>query len=73
VQIVMTGSSETSEIERKLAEARAAHRALDARIHQLAQDGLADQLELQRLKKQKLAIKDHIARLESDLLPDIIA
>jgi hypothetical protein len=73
VQIVMTGSSETSEIERKLAEARAAHRALDSRIHQLAQDGLADQLELQRLKKQKLAIKDHIARLESDLLPDIIA
>ena len=34
---------------------------------------LVDQLELQRLKKQKLAMKDRIARLESDLLPDIIA
>lgn len=69
----MTESPETSEMERKLAELRAAHRTLDERIHQLTQDGRTDQLELQRLKKQKLAMKDRIARLESDLLPDIIA
>jgi hypothetical protein len=69
----MTEPPESSEIERKLVELRAAHRALDARIHALAQNGLVDQLELQRLKKQKLAMKDQIARLESDLLPDIIA
>jgi hypothetical protein len=69
----MTESPESSDIERKLVELRAAHRALDARIHALAQNGLVDQLELQRLKKQKLAMKDQIARLESDLLPDIIA
>jgi hypothetical protein len=52
---------------------RAVHRALDAQIHSLAQDGQVDQLELQRLKKRKLAMKDRIARLESDRLPDIIA
>ncbi len=65
--------SESSGIERQLAELRAAHRALDARIDQLALEGFADQLELQRLKKQKLALKDRIVRLESDRLPDIIA
>ncbi len=69
----MTESPESSEIERKLAELRTAHRALDERIQALVQDGRVDQLELQRLKKQKLAMKDRIARLESDLLPDIIA
>jgi hypothetical protein len=73
VQVAMTTSPESSEMEQRLMELRAAHRALDARIQALAQDGLVDQLELQRLKKQKLAMKDQIARLESDLLPDIIA
>ena len=69
----MTDSPESSEIERKLAELRAAHRALDERIDQLINQGFPDQLEVQRLKKQKLALKDRIARLESDRLPDIIA
>lgn len=69
----MTESSEASEIEQKLAELRAAHRALDERINQLIDQGFPDQLEVQRLKKQKLALKDRIARLESDRLPDIIA
>ena len=68
----MTGSPD-SEIEQKLAELRAAHRALDERISELIARGFPDQLELQRLKKQKLALKDRIARLESDRLPDIIA
>jgi hypothetical protein len=61
------------EIDRKIAELRAAHRALDERISQLIEQGFPDQLEVQRLKKQKLALKDRIARLESDRLPDIIA
>ena len=69
----MTDSPESSEIERKLVELRAAHRALDERINQLIEQGYPDQLEIQRLKKQKLALKDRIARLESDRLPDIIA
>jgi hypothetical protein len=61
------------EIDRRIAELRAAHRALDERISQLIEQGFPDQLEVQRLKKQKLALKDRIARLESDRLPDIIA
>jgi hypothetical protein len=69
----MTDSPESSEIEQRLAELRAAHRALDERINQLIDQGFPDQLEVQRLKKQKLALKDRIARLESDRLPDIIA
>ena len=69
----MTESPESSDIERKLAQLRAAHRALDERIAELIRAGFPDQLELQRLKKQKLALKDRIARLESDRLPDIIA
>jgi hypothetical protein len=69
----MTESPDSSEIEQKLAELRAAHRALDERINQLISQGFPDQLEVQRLKKQKLALKDRIARLESDRLPDIIA
>jgi len=69
----MTAPPENAEIEQRLLELRAAHRALDARIQALVHNGLVDQLELQRLKKQKLAMKDQIARLESDLLPDIIA
>jgi hypothetical protein len=69
----MTKSPESSEIEQRLLELRAAHRALDERISELITQGFPDQLEVQRLKKQKLALKDLIARLESDRLPDIIA
>jgi hypothetical protein len=69
----MTESPDISEIEQKLVELRAAHRALDERIDQLISQGFPDQLEVQRLKKQKLALKDRIARLESARLPDIIA
>ena len=64
---------EPAGIERKLSELRAAHRALDARIEQLVDDNFSDQIEMQRLKKQKLALKDVIVRLESHMLPDIIA
>lgn len=63
----------TPEYERRLAELRAAHRALDNQINQLTREGSADQLELQRLKKQKLTLKDRIARMERDRHPDIIA
>lgn len=49
------------------------HRDLDDAIHALEQAGRADQLRLRRLKKQKLALKDQIARIEDRLLPDIIA
>jgi len=52
---------------------RAEHRDLDEAIHALEESGRADQLRLRRLKKQKLALKDRIARIEDQLTPDIIA
>ena len=62
-----------TEIDTRLDTLRAAHRALDLRISELAALGTRDEIELQRLKKQKLALKDRIAHLESDRIPDIIA
>lgn len=62
-----------TEIDTRLDTLRAAHRALDDRIAQLAVQAPRDEVELQRLKKQKLALKDRIAHLESDRIPDIIA
>ena len=52
---------------------RREHRDLDDAIHALEDSGRADQLRLRRLKKQKLALKDKIARIEDELTPDIIA
>lgn len=49
------------------------HRDLDEAIHALTERGKADQLTIQRLKKQKLRLKDMIALIEDRLTPDIIA
>lgn len=52
---------------------RREHRDLDEAIAALSDQSLTHSLTLQRLKKQKLSIKDRIARLEDELTPDIIA
>jgi len=52
---------------------KAAHRSLDQRVRQMEAERSAGQLELQRLKRRKLQLKDRISRLESSRLPDIIA
>jgi hypothetical protein len=57
----------------RIIELRIEHRDLDEAIHRLAADPLADQLRLRRLKKRKLLLKDTIARLESQLIPDLDA
>jgi len=49
------------------------HRDLDGAIDALQERATADQLMIRRLKKQKLALKDQIARIEDQLTPDIIA
>ncbi|NBC22706.1 MAG: DUF465 domain-containing protein [Gammaproteobacteria bacterium] len=49
------------------------HRDLDDLIDRLSEDPLVDQLRLRRLKKRKLQLKDTIARLESELIPDLNA
>ena len=57
---------------RRLHELRSEHRDLDTVIARM-EDGPMDQLQLQRLKKRKLKLKDEVAWLESRLVPDIIA
>jgi hypothetical protein len=57
---------------RRLHELRSEHRDLDTVIARLEGTGV-DQIQLQRLKKRKLKLKDEIAWLESHLVPDIIA
>ncbi|SER72877.1 hypothetical protein SAMN04490244_102313 [Tranquillimonas rosea] len=52
---------------------RREHRDLDEAITALQEAGRADPLTLQRLKRQKLALKDRIAQIEDELFPDIIA
>jgi hypothetical protein len=52
---------------------REEHRDLDAAIEALRHAGQADQLQLQRLKKRKLQLRDRLAALEDQLTPDIIA
>ena len=52
---------------------RAEHRRLDEEIAELEAGGLADRLEVRRLKKRKLAVKDRMSRVEDELYPDIIA
>ncbi len=58
-----------AEVERLRQE----HRDLDAAIHALQTAGPGDQLQLQRLKKRKLTLRDRIAFLDDMLTPDIIA
>lgn len=57
----------------KLEVLRREHRDLDDAIAALQDKAAADMLTLKRLKKQKLGLKDQIARIEDDLTPDIIA
>jgi hypothetical protein len=60
-------------IARKLTELRIEHRDLDTAISRLALDSVGDELQLTRLKKRKLRLKDMIAYLENKLIPDLDA
>jgi hypothetical protein len=62
-----------AEIIRQIGELRQEHRDLDAAIDALIFASASDQLQVARLKKRKLALKDQIAALEDQLIPDIIA
>ncbi|WP_321397317.1 YdcH family protein [Emcibacter sp.] len=61
------------DILEKIQELKIQHRDLDDAIMALMEMGRADMLQIQRLKKQKLLLKDEVAKLENELLPDIIA
>jgi len=63
----------TDAFEARIAELKLEHRDFDDVIFRLTQTPVVDQLQLQRLKKRKLMVKDQIALLERQLTPDIPA
>lgn len=64
---------ELESLQRKLEELKLEHRDLDDVIHRLQVTGGIEQLQLQRLKKRKLRIKEQIIKIEDELIPDILA
>ncbi|MGN6622483.1 MAG: YdcH family protein [Sphingomonas sp.] len=64
---------EQDQLNRRLASLKTEHRDLDSAIAALIETGAPDQLQIARLKKRKLALRDEIAVLEDQLIPDIIA
>jgi hypothetical protein len=64
---------EIQALQHKLADLKSEHRDLDDVIARLIEAQPYDQLQVQRLKKRKLMLKDQITQIESKLLPDIIA
>ena len=61
------------EIRARLLELRQKHQDLDAAVEALSQMPTPDQLQIARLKKQKLVLRDQIAKLENMLTPDLLA
>lgn len=68
----MTGDDETA-LRAELARLQQEHRDLDAAIEALAHAPSHDQIQVQRLKKRKLILRDRISFIEDQLTPDIIA
>ena len=64
---------DAEQVRARLIELEIEHRDLDAAIDLLAAAPTADALQLQRMKKRKLQLKDHIIRLKMQLVPDIPA
>jgi len=64
---------ETRALAQQLEELRLEHRDLDDVIHHLTHSDYPDQLQIKRLKKRKLRLKDSIQLIESRLIPDIDA
>ena len=64
---------EAAELQTELARLKQEHRDLDTAIEALERMVAGDQLQIQRLKKRKLILKDRIGFLEDQLTPDIIA
>lgn len=61
------------ELSQQLIQLRVEHRDLDDAIARLAEGPFVDELQMRRLKKRKLQLKDYISRIESRLIPDMDA
>lgn len=66
-------TKERRALQENLARLKQEHRDLDGAIDALEKSGHGDPLQLKRLKKKKLSLKDEMSRIEDLLLPDIIA
>jgi hypothetical protein len=64
---------DTEKIKLRIAELQLEHRGLDALIESISMQGQYDELQMRRLKKRKLQIKDMIVLLQMQLVPDIPA
>ncbi len=64
---------EKNDLVKRLDGLRDQHRELDEVIARLSEEAAGNSIELQRLKKRKLMLKDQITVLENQILPDIIA
>lgn len=67
------GGEDIAAFEAEIERLREEHRDLDAAIAALQAAATVDQLQVQRLKKRKLALRDRISKLEDQITPDIIA
>jgi hypothetical protein len=65
--------SDEAALRARLASLRIEHQDLDAAVEALSAKALPDQIQIARLKKKKLMLRDEIVRLEDQLTPDIIA
>ena len=65
--------SDVEAIRLRLIELRVEHRDLDDAIARLSALPYVDQIQMRRMKKRKLLLKDMIAKLESELIPDLDA
>lgn len=70
--VAMTDEEEGA-LREQLARLQQEHRDLDAAIAALAESPGSDLIQVQRLKKRKLVLRDNIRRIEDQLTPDIIA
>jgi hypothetical protein len=69
----LSNMTDVEAIKRRIAELQLEHRGLDAMIDAIGQQSRFDELQLRRLKKRKLQIKDAIVLLQMQLVPDVPA
>jgi hypothetical protein len=67
------GNPERVALQQRIVELKMEHRDLDTAIDRLAAVAAHDELQLRRLKRRKLLLKDQIARLEREIDPDVLA
>lgn len=73
MQVMVEREHDISNLRDKLTQLELEHRDLDDVIRRMEEGVYVDQLQLRRLKRKKLALKDSIARIKSSLIPDLPA